>query len=82
MKVKAALAGKIGALISEAGFTQADAAARLGISQAKVSEMLRGRFRGISEAKMMECLKRLGQNVRISVTPAAVPGQAKVSVAA
>ncbi|MFA0924979.1 helix-turn-helix domain-containing protein [Xanthomonas fragariae] len=82
MKIKAALAGKISAFIADAHLTQAQAAAHMGISQAKVSEMLRGRFRGISEAKMMECLKSFGQNVTISVTPAEVPDEAEISVAA
>jgi hypothetical protein len=29
--------------------------------------MLRGQFRGISEAKMLECLNRLGRDVEIVV---------------
>ena len=39
----------------------------LGIPQPKLSGMLRGQFRGISEAKMLECMNRLGRDVEIVV---------------
>jgi hypothetical protein len=32
--------------------------------------MLRGQFHGISEAKMLDCLTRLGRDVQIVVGPA------------
>jgi hypothetical protein len=35
--------------------------------QPKVSLLLRGQFRGISEAKMPECLARLGRDIDIMV---------------
>jgi hypothetical protein len=35
--------------------------------QPKLSGMLRGQFRGISEVKMLECLNRLGRDVQIVV---------------
>ena len=41
--------------------------------QPKVSGMLRGQFRGISETKMLECLNRLGRDVQIVVRKAARP---------
>ncbi|MDO8813249.1 MAG: XRE family transcriptional regulator [Gallionella sp.] len=41
----------------------------LGMTQPKLSNLLRGQFRGISEAKMLECLTRLGRNVEIVVKP-------------
>ena len=40
--------------------------------QPKVSGMLRGRFRGISETKMIDCLARLGRDVQIVVKPAPI----------
>ena len=43
------------------------AAEILGIPQPKLSGMLRGQFRGISEAKMLECMNRLGRDVEIVV---------------
>ena len=39
------------------------------MTQPKLSKMLRGQFRGISEAKMLDCLARLGRNVQIVVGP-------------
>jgi len=47
--------------------TQTQAALVLGMPQPKLSNMMRGRFRGISEAKMLECLTRLGRDVQIVV---------------
>ncbi len=67
MLVKAQLATKIGEIIKRRKLTQVQAAELLGISQPKLSNMLRGQFRGISETKMIECLTRLGQNVEIVV---------------
>ena len=70
MLVKAQLAGKIAEIINKRGLTQAAAAEVLGMPRPKVSNMLRGQFRGISEAKMLDCLARLGRDVQIVVKPA------------
>lgn len=70
MFVKAQLASKIGEIIRRRKLTQSQAADLLGIPQPRLSNMLRGQFRGISETKMIECLTRLGRNVEIVVKPA------------
>ena len=70
MLVKARLATKIGEIIKHRHLTQQQAAEILGIPQPKLSGMLRGQFRGISEAKMLECLNRLGRDVQIVVRKA------------
>lgn len=70
MLVKAQLATKIGEIIKARKWTQQKAADVLGISQPKLSKMLRGQFRGISEAKMLDCLARLGRDVQIVIGPA------------
>lgn len=62
MKVKACLASKIGEIIKYRHLTQTQAAEILGMTQPKLSGMLRGQFRGIGETKMLECLNRLGQS--------------------
>lgn len=67
MLVKAQLATKIGDIIKRRKLTQVKAAELLGITQPKLSGLLRGQFRGISEAKMLECLTRLGRDVEIIV---------------
>ena len=70
MIVKAQLATKIGEIIKGRKWRQQQAADVLGIPQSKLSKMLRGQFRGISEAKMLDCLVRLGRDVQIVVGPA------------
>ena len=70
MLVKAHLASKIGDIIKRRKLTQAQAAEILGIPQPKLSGLLRGQFRGISEAKIMDCLTKLGRDIRIVVGPA------------
>ena len=67
MLIKAQLALEIGGIIQRRKLSQTKAAQLMGIHQPKLSELLRGRFRAISEAKMMECLTRLGASVSIVV---------------
>ena len=70
MLVKAQLASKIGEIIKGRRWTQQQAAEVLGMTQPKLSNLLRGQFRGVSEAKMLECLAKLGRDVKIVVGPA------------
>ncbi|MBU1190724.1 MAG: helix-turn-helix domain-containing protein [Gammaproteobacteria bacterium] len=70
MLVKAQLATKIGEIIKSRNWSQQQAAEVLGMTQPKLSKMLRGQFRGISESKMLDCLTRLGRDVQIVVGPA------------
>lgn len=70
MLVKAQLATKIGEIVRRHKLTQIQAAELLGITQPKLSGLLRGQFRGISEAKMLECLTRLGRDVEIIIKSA------------
>jgi predicted XRE-type DNA-binding protein len=67
MLVKAQLTAKISEIIVSRGWTQQEAGKVLGIPQPKLSRMLRGQFRGISEAKMLVCLTRLGRDIRIVI---------------
>ena len=81
MLIKAQLVSKISEILEEQGLTQVKAAALLGIPQPKLSSMLRGQFRGLSERKLMECLTRLGQDVQINVRHAPnTQGQGALSV--
>lgn len=70
MYVKAQLAGKIGDIIRHRHLTQQQAADILAIPQPKLSGLLRGQFRGMSETTMIECLNRLGRDVDIVVRKA------------
>jgi predicted XRE-type DNA-binding protein len=68
MLLKAQLAVKIAEALRKRGWSQQQAAKVLGMTQPKLSQMLRGQFRGISEVKMMDCLVRLGHGVKIVVS--------------
>ena len=68
MLVKAQLTARISEILAERGWTQQHAGKVLGIPQPKLSKMLRGQFRGISEAKMLDCLTRLGHNIQIVIS--------------
>jgi predicted XRE-type DNA-binding protein len=81
MLVKAQLATKIAEIIKARRLNQTKAAEILGLTQPKLSNLLRGQFRGISEAKMLECLARLGRDVRIVIsTPRERKGSGRVKV--
>ena len=69
MLLKAQLAMKIAEALRKREWSQQQAAKVLGMTQPKLSAMLRGQFRGISEIKMMACLVRLGHGVKIVVGP-------------
>ena len=65
--VKAPLVTKIAEMLRERGLTQIEAAGIVGLPQPKLSQLLRGQFRGFSERKLIECLTRLGRGVTIVV---------------
>jgi predicted XRE-type DNA-binding protein len=70
MLVKAQFIAKIGEIIRNQALTQVKAARILGVTQPKLSGLLRGQFRGISERKLIDCLTSLGRDVQIVVTNA------------
>jgi predicted XRE-type DNA-binding protein len=70
MVIKAQLVTKIAEIIKRKGLTQTEAAALLGMPQPKLSNLLRGQFRGVSERRLMDCLTRLGRDVQIVVKAA------------
>ncbi|MBL8260384.1 MAG: XRE family transcriptional regulator [Candidatus Competibacteraceae bacterium] len=82
---KAELATEIGKIVKARQWTQQQAAEVMGLSQPKLSELLRGRFRGISESKMLDYLTRLGCDVEIAVSAprlAGAPGRVALSISA
>jgi predicted XRE-type DNA-binding protein len=82
MLVKAQLVVQITRILRLRGWSQQQAAKVLGLTQPKLSRMLRGQFRGISEMKMMDCLVRLGRAVRIVVGPESEATEERVEVVA
>ena len=82
LRIKSGLVIEITKAVRQLGLTQAEAARRMGITQPKVSGMLRGDFTNLSERKLMDCLNRLGYDIEIKVTPAAeARGQLVLAVA-
>jgi len=67
MLVKAELAAAIGRIIAERGLKQESAAQLVGLTQPKLSNLLRGDFHGLSERRLIDCLTRLGRDVEIVV---------------
>ena len=67
MLIKAQLVANIASIIEESRYTQTKAAEILGLTQPKLSRLLRGQFRGFSERKLMDCLTRLGRDVQIVI---------------
>lgn len=69
MLVKAQLVAKIAEIVQRRALTQTRTAEILGLTQPKVSALLKGRFRGVSEHRLLECLTRLGRDVHIVIKP-------------
>lgn len=69
MQRKSKLAAEIARAIKARRLTQEAAAELLGIDQSKVSRITRGQFRGVSEAKLLELVARLGHDVTIVISP-------------
>ena len=70
LKIKTGLVIEIRKAIRRIGLTQQEAAKRMGITQPKVSDLLRGDFSNLSERKLMDCLNRLGYDIEIKLKPA------------
>ncbi|MBK7954088.1 MAG: XRE family transcriptional regulator [Candidatus Accumulibacter sp.] len=70
LKIKTGLVIEIRKAMRRLELTQQAAAKRMGITQPKVSDMMRGDFTNLSERKLMDCLNRLGYDIEIKVKPA------------
>src|SRR5262249_33883144 len=67
LKLKNGLLIEIIETIKRLGITQKEAGRRMGISQSKVSWILQGDFKNLSEHKLMDCLTRLGYDIEVKV---------------
>ncbi len=70
LKIKTGLVIEIRKAMHKRNLTQQDAAKLMGITQPKVSGMMRGDFSNLSERKLMDCLTRLGYDIEIKIRPA------------
>jgi predicted XRE-type DNA-binding protein len=68
--LKAELVRSICSLVEGKELRQVDLAARLGIAQPRVSQLLNGRTEGFSTEQLIRLLNRLGQRIDIVVRPA------------
>jgi predicted XRE-type DNA-binding protein len=69
--LKARLTVEIYRLLRKRGVTQSEAAKLLGTTQAQVSALMRCRPVSVSVGRLMEFLNVLGQDVEVTVKPAA-----------
>lgn len=69
MQRKSQLAAEIARAIKARRLTQQESAELLGVDHSKVSRITRGQFRGVSEAKLLELVAKLGHDVKIVVGP-------------
>jgi predicted XRE-type DNA-binding protein len=69
MLVKAQFASTIQDIMDSRGLTQIQAAEMMGLPQPKLSRLLNGNFRGVSEFKMLECIAHLGRDIHITIGP-------------
>src|SRR6476619_1948412 len=80
--MKARLTLQIHQIIQKRGLTQTEAGKLLGIPQPQVSALARNRAGNFSVGRLIEFLTALGQDVKITVSPARKPqGQLSVVVA-
>lgn len=73
LKIKSGLVIEIRKAVRNLELTQQEAAKRMGLTQPKVSDMMRGDFSNLSERKLMDCLTRLGYDIEIKIKPAKKP---------
>lgn len=73
LKIKTGLVIEIRKAIRRLELTQKEAAKRMGLTQPKVSDMMRGDLSNLSERKLMDCLTRLGYDIEITIKPTKQP---------
>jgi predicted XRE-type DNA-binding protein len=69
MLLKSTIVIELRRLIDERDLSQTAAAKLIGINQADLSKVLRGQFRGYSEARLMRMLTAFSQDVEITTRP-------------
>jgi predicted XRE-type DNA-binding protein len=70
LRLRSQLMDKIGALIEANGWTQAEAAVRCGVTQPRISDLLRGRISRFSLDALVNIAASLGQRVHVELEAA------------
>lgn len=65
---RAALGAQVVKMLQEAGYTQAEAAQRLGVKQPEVSALMRARFHRFSQERLIGFLNKLNLKVTIQIS--------------
>lgn len=76
MLLKSSIVVELRRLIAQRKLTQTAAAKLVAVSQADLSKILRGQFRGYSEARLMRMLTAFGQDIEITTRPHRKSGEA------
>ena len=70
MTMRAKLMTDLRDLLSERGWTQAQAAAALGVSQSRISDLVRGKWQQFSLDMLVTLAVRAGRRVQVEMAPA------------
>jgi predicted XRE-type DNA-binding protein len=70
MTMRAQLMTDLRGLLSDRGWTQAQAAAALGVSQSRISDLVRGKWQQFSLDMLVTLAVRAGRRVRVELAPA------------
>jgi predicted XRE-type DNA-binding protein len=71
LRLRSALMQQIADLLKERGWTQAESAARCGVTQPRVNDLLRGRIARFSLDALVNIAAALGRKVTVSLGDAA-----------
>lgn len=71
LQLRAELMGQLRLWIQDHGLTQAEAAERLGVTQARVSDLVRGKWKKFSLDMLLTLAVKVGMHVRLELSKAA-----------
>ena len=67
LRVRSELMEQIAAIVKESGWTQAEAAARCGLTQPRINDLLRGRIARFSLDALVNMASALGRRVHVAL---------------
>lgn len=70
LRARAELMQQIAAIVKESGWTQAEAAARCGVTQPRINDLLRGRISRFSLDALVNIATAIGRRVHLELEPA------------